>query len=529
MEDRRQLLLDYDKEMAEFNAYMQRKETVEESQEASEVDMDTSPENIPIIVVYLNQQRGDEVVARVGLQTLLAMLTVEGNEEQVELAYERMVRHQVPQTLLHLLAEHTNQPEFQLITAKILGKLMVHPSLQKALSSERGRETPLSIRLVEGMGRIAHRQFSREDIVIECLRSISSMCSVSELCKDYLVSKPPLLLFLTKVSIETYRRNPDVLVASLEILASCATHSAEGLETSLYSAKGVSLSIKCMKKHKRHSLVLQRALEFLLLAGERDEQAKEAILTLRAIPQVIHAMKALVHEEFLQLRGLQLIQELSKTEDGWQQIEEERGAWQWLLQGDRAGNQLLHDQPGFFNNRGWCIGETPHLSNAQKLMLRGGRDEGEGGGRGGESKEQVWTSASLLEFIGASVRQLRVPSNTEVDTLFFDTVKNLGLLPFSGEGRDEWLRRVRTFEQEKNLSIASVVQTKQELLRTGKLKLMQEKGAEAAEETELFPIIEATMCVWNDEQRERRKLEKKRKEEAEKAWEEKQSGKGRES
>ena len=71
----------------------------------------------------------------------------------------------------------------------------------------------------------------------------------------------------------------------------------------------------------------------------------------------------------MQLEALKLLQMMSRTTEGWQQISSIKGGGQAILQGTAQGNALVHDLPGSLNNPGWAIGDTPNLPVVDRAKL----------------------------------------------------------------------------------------------------------------------------------------------------------------
>lgn len=66
--------------------------------------------------------------------------------------------------------------------------------------------------------------------------------------------------------------------------------------------------------------------------------------------------------------GLKLLQIISKTSQGWQQISAVHAGWQSIVAGTIQGDALVHDLPGEFNNPGehprylcddWAVSNDP--------------------------------------------------------------------------------------------------------------------------------------------------------------------------
>ena len=175
---------------------------------------------------------------------------------------------------------------------------------------------------------IGHRYMSSKEHVEQVVQCIMQ-CSRSEICRvDILELK--MHLYLT-IFCKSYSRNALILRAVLKTF-NWLTTTSQRIVT-LCHDKALITVINCMKRHMSNADVLAPGMLFLTRASASYPLAMETVLRLKAVSIIIGALKALFNNEVLQLEGLKMIQQLSKTSEGWKQIQETRGGWQTICQG----------------------------------------------------------------------------------------------------------------------------------------------------------------------------------------------------
>lgn len=234
-------------------------------------------------------------------------------------------------------------------------------------------------------------------------------------------------------------------------------------------------TIKCMQRHITNPRILAPAIHFLTRACAMYPRAAKIMIENEAISSVISAMKALANNEVLQIEGLKMLQMLSRSKKGWDQISATRGGWQSICQGTTAGNALIHDLPGAFNNPGWAIGETPHLPILDRAKQQAARLEA---ARTREPARSEWTVKGLQEFMGLPTKEMKLAINNERHESFFSLMTTLGLLPMPGEEREYWFMRTKRWETENMSSLEDMTDT---LLALRKKAVKREEPVESDE------------------------------------------------
>ena len=156
-----------------------------------------------------------------------------------------------------------------------------------------------------------------------------------------------------------------------------------------------------------------------------------------------------------------MVQTIAKTSEGWKQITETRGGWQSLTQGTNIGNQLVHDLPGALHNRGWAIGDTPHMPFLDRNKIKA--TETFLAKTKGTISKASWTSHALRDFMGISMKDNKLKVNTERHDTYFELLETLELLPEPGELREYWYMRLKEYERSNHIELEEMVTTMLEL------------------------------------------------------------------
>jgi len=200
----------------------------------------------------------------------------------------------------------------------------------------------------------------------------------------------------------------------------------------------------------------------------------ETILKMRASELIIGALIVMHDQAEIQLEGLKLLQLISKTSKGWQQISEVDAGWQTICQGTVKGDALIHKLPGSFHNPGWSIGDTPYLPQLERLKLQATRNASTSLQSGPKAS---WTPFSLREFMGLSLTGQKLRINVEFHDLYFEMLSTVDMLPKLDEGREEWFIRLRQYEHENEVRIEEMVATIQEMRRRESVQAINSKNA----------------------------------------------------
>lgn len=308
-------------------------------------------------------------------------------------------------------------------------------------------------RVLRAAFNIGHTYMSSKPHVEQAVQCVMQ-CSRSETCRADIIDRK-LHLYLT-LYCKRYSQDATILRPVLKTF-NWITTSANRIIL-LCQDKAVSTVINCMRRHMNNSDVLGPGMLFLTRASTVYPLAMEKIIKMNAVSIIIGALKALFDNEVLQLEGLKMIQQLSKTSEGWAQIENTRGGWQTICQGTTLGNSLLHDLPGSFHNPGWGVGDTHNvpimdrdMAAAKKVLsLRNNMEE----------KSGYWTANTLQEYMGVSHgKHSTLSVNTAGPEAYFQLIKTLDLLPKAKEEKEYWFIRVGEYEKANEIKINEMVDT----------------------------------------------------------------------
>ena len=220
-------------------------------------------------------------------------------------------------------------------------------------------------------------------------------------------------------------RDPSILRYSLKFFNWTATTTERLKELS--DAVIISTIITVMSRHQQNGGVLGPGMLFLTRAASVHPPAMAIVIKMEATPIIIKALMALYSDEIIQLEGLKMIQTISKTSEGWKQITKTKGGWQNLVHGTDIGNQLVHDLPGSMHNRGWTIGDTPHMPYLDRNKIKANEtflEKTQGVVGRANSKAHA-----LRDFMGISMKDTKLKVNTERHETFFELLETLELLP----------------------------------------------------------------------------------------------------
>ena len=224
----------------------------------------------------------------------------------------------------------------------------------------------------------------------------------------------------------------------------------------VFTVKGVHAALQCLKRHIAVGEVTAPILFLLARLAPVHPLTLELLLKKKTAVLVVRALQQVHNNDALQLEGLKLLQVISKTSEGWKQIDAIRGGWQAICQGTTHGDALVHQLPGALHNPGWAIGDTPYLPLLDRKKLAAAKQTQNDIQ---PEPKAAWTPHSLREFMGLSMSGQTLAINIEQHETYFELCSTLDVLPRSGEEREAWFQRVLAFEKENEVKIEDMVQT----------------------------------------------------------------------
>ena len=289
--------------------------------------------NAPMIMSWILKHVKEEQTLHAGLKLLF-------NHVQTGEGCKLMHTHGAAMILIKASKIYRTHEEVQLLIVQIL---------RQFLDCNFTRDICISrnLDLLTVAFNTLHIYMKNHDHVEQAVQCIMQ-CSRSELCRSEILEQK-MYLYLT-IICKRYSKHGEIIRAILKTF-NWITTTPERIIT-LCDDKAVSTVINCMKRHMNNADVLGPGMLFLTRASASYPLAMKSVLKMEAVPIIIGAMKALYSNDILQLEGLKMIQQLSKTSEGWKQIQDTRGGWQTICQGTTLGNALLHDLKGSFHNPG---------------------------------------------------------------------------------------------------------------------------------------------------------------------------------
>lgn len=261
--------------------------------------------------------------------------------------------------------------------------------------------------------------------------------------------------------------------AFLRLLNWMAT-TVHRLQRVLIEYKAIPFLCRAMKTFANSADVLIPAIALLHRLVGTLPQAMQQALDHQVLSFVIPALSRLAHDAVIQRTALLLVQLLTKTSEGFQQLNSLKGAWQMVTQGTLLGDELVHQLPGPLQNKGWALGDAPFRPHNEQLAAVA-RNMAQNALQ--QAPKAAWTAHSLREFMGLSMAGQQLAINTEQNLVFFELLTTLDILPQPGEEREAWFQRLRVFEKESEVSLDEMVVTVQEMRRReGMRKKMLAQG-----------------------------------------------------
>lgn len=373
-------------------------------------DSTTSKYNGPMLINWVYKNLEDELTVDKGLQAILKHMDT-GE------ACEIFLRHSIIDIVVRVTKRWRTQEyaRVQLSCVSIIRRLLDCNFTRDSLIS-----SPAVMMMAFNAGHCYMRSKEHVDNAVRCILQ----CSRSEVCRQAIINNN--LISYCTLFCKKYVKEVSIVRSVLK-LYNWVTTSQSRMEL-LCDMGCIGVTMRCMHAHPNRAEVLAPGMFFLTRAGEAYPPALEYMLEKQAVPLVISALRALHSEDLLQLKAHQLIHTLSKSEDGWKQIEQTKGGWQLLCQDSDSSNTIIHSLPGDFQNPGWCIGETPFMTTVDEKKLSqyaGSTDTNITAIKQVES----WTVRALQDYMGVGVGAQTLDVNLDKFVTYYDLLTSLDLLP----------------------------------------------------------------------------------------------------
>lgn len=427
-----------------------------------DADESESRFNAPMLVSWVYKHMDQELTITQGLEHFRKQLeTGEGCEV--------MFKNNVVKCVMAAADQWRERSDLVLMCANIIRKLLdcnfTRPSMIEDITL---------LRQCFQFGHVFMDSVAHVEESCQCVMQFSRNEAARQ---DIMARKLPV--YMTNMC-KRYSRAPGVIRPVLKCFNWVATTKAR--MRTLCSWGAVLTTVKCMQRHNSNGRILAPGMLFLTRAHSTYEGAEEIILKNGGVKVVIDAIKALYANEELQIEGLRMLQMLSRTEEGWKQIDSTRGGWQSICQGTTQGNALIHDLPGTLNNPGWAIGDTPHLPAIERIKQDQMKKKA---ARARQAEAAEWTVDTLKAFMGLSTKELTLAINNEIHATYFSLLTTLGLLPHPGEEREYWFMRLKAWEKENNSDLDEMTDT---LLKLQKKRNHSEEEVEDPNAEYIKPV-----------------------------------------
>lgn len=336
-------------------------------------------------------------------------------------------------------------------------------------------------------------------------------------------------------TLKKHMKNANLIHCVLRMSLWISVDNPDQLNYQINSLNIISFIYSCLNYHKSNPYVVTPALFWLYTSSISNPQAVTIILKKEFIKLFIKILGIIYDDLECQLILFKLLQYLSKTSEGFQQIDDIKGAWILISQNTKFGDIIFHnDIPKEYKelyeeqkkkaleeklrqeeekskkngldkkkreeevhrrvslslfdknqsdfslyNTGWTLAETQNFSQMDKNKHQALRNE-----ETSLTRHQAllntstinWNSESLSDFMGVNKGTKRLAINKEYSIIFFEVVVSLNLLPIEKEDRDQWFVRIKKYEEENEVRIDEMVQTIQEIKNREKYQKLLEKS-----------------------------------------------------
>ncbi len=401
--------------------------------------------NVPMLVSWLNKHMKEEPTMLEGLAYVHHHL----------LAGDGCVllhRHNLLDVVFKICKAYPQHFQMQLWIVRVLQQLLDCNFTRDAVLTKHGSDLLLIAHTT------AHR-FMHSAAHVEAASRCILQCSRVSTCAQIIFQQQILRYML--LYCKQYIRHVSILRSTISLCYWLASEHHSAL--TLYKYKILQFAVRCMRQHQRERSILAPAISLLARLAEVLPEAMETLLKLQVASLVVRAMQVVLNDSEVTLIALKLLQSISRTSEGFEQLNQINNAWQTIAQGTLLGDGLVHRLPGAFQNPGWALGDTPYLPELDRQKLAA-RDQIANNSLQAAPKKD-WTSFSLRQYMGLPMGGKKLAINTEYHELYYELIVILDLLPVANEEKEAWFRRLHEFEQENNLQIQEMVLTVQEIRR----------------------------------------------------------------
>jgi len=392
--------------------------------------------NILMLVTWLLKNLPDEAITETGLKLMEV-------HSQVGDGCVQIYRHHGIDLLIKASETYRQNSNIQLNVLIIFQRVLECNFTRESIISS---TVPLNVTFLIGhyyLNSVKHVEHST-GCILQCARHEVGRQEI--LNKKYITY---LFMYCKK-----YSRN-HTIIRNIMKLMNWVTSTDDRL-VNLYEIGAARTVLKCMERHMERGEVLAPALLFLTRLSKVVPDALNYLIRKQAVSTVIKALRTLYDQEIIQLEALRMLKTLSQSPEGWKQISDTRGGWQSICQGTTQGNALVHDLKGSMHNPGWAVGDTHNMPKVDRMKIMAAKAAAS---KGLQPSTVSWTSHSLKQYMGQSMKPQTLAINVEFHEAYFDLLKTLELLPQSGEEKEYWFIRLHEYERENLITIEEMVET----------------------------------------------------------------------
>lgn len=385
-------------------------------------------ENVPMLITTMKHNRDQQFFQDQGLKTLRHLSTFEAGRAAC-------TKHGAISAVIIAQQAHPDSEDIQSLCVEVLGNFASSVDSQQVIIDDED----CTARSLKQLRMFQHHRHIAGKL-LSVIRAVSSRVTRH----GFLLNQdcPDLILAILK----NFEEDTMVVADGLSVFENLAG-SANGRKA-LIRMDIVSDCVRLLKKFratKGKHLVLQAAVGVCTYCCNEKEGC---LLVLKAdgLLTVLNALKNMLGAEKFQLRGMVMVRNISRLNEGWEKLQSIRGAWQWIGQGTEKGNSLVHEHEGTLQNPGWCLGDAPNPTIYDRPLEEA------------YSLDYKWDTQRLREYMGMKYawQNFNLGYNIASHENYFNIVSDLGLLPFKGELREDWYARLHTYEESNNVDLKAL-------------------------------------------------------------------------
>lgn len=212
----------------------------------------------------------------------------------------------------------------------------------------------------------------------------------------------------------------------------------------LFTNKATKIILKFMRTHNRDAKVMGSSIIFLSRMTSAHQPSIDFIIKNQGVSIIIRCLQTYLSDENIQLYGMKLVHLFSLSKEGFNEISNVKGAWQFLCQ---------DSLPEEFSTS--CLPKISHIDFPSSRSPTY------------KNKKRVWTYVEFQRFLNDHhILNQRVRINLESKEVFFELIMTLDLLPLSSETNLDWYERIRHYEGDNELNLREIASSMIEMRKS---------------------------------------------------------------